>query len=106
MKSKTVPAKKHHSTTQASRPHLIIFRSNREIYGQITDRAGKILASANSLKMSEKNKIKVAEMVGKQLAGKAKKAGISKIVFDRKKYKYHGRVAALAKGARSGGLEF
>jgi len=88
-------------------PRLIVFRSNREIYGQIVNTKGKILASANSLKIKDKkNKTKIAEQVGKNLAQASKNHKIKQIIFDRRKYKYHGRIAALAKAARENGLKF
>jgi len=108
MISKNIDKKSEKNKTgQVIRPRLAVFRSNREIYAQIIDSDGKILAAASSLKINEKkNRSKIAESVGKQLAQIAFKAGIEKIVFDRRRYKYHGRVAALAKGAREGGLKF
>ncbi len=94
--------------TITSLPILSVFRSNREIYAQIADKnAGNILASANSLKIVErKNKSKIAEIVGQNIAKAAKKAGIEKVAFDRGCNKYHGRVKLLAKGARDAGLIF
>lgn len=93
---------------QTMRPQLYVFRSNKEIYAQILDRkSGKILASASSLKIKDKkNKTEVAKIVGQKLAEKAKEANISQIVFIRRGYKYHGRVAALAEAARESGLRF
>lgn len=107
--SKDLSEKKNNKNDrgQTVRPRLVVFRSNKEIYGQIVDNTGKILASASSLKIKEKNnKTKIAKQVGKNLAERAQKAGIKKIIFDRRKYKYHGRIAALAAGARAGGLKF
>ena len=90
-----------------SLPVLQVYRSNAQIYAQIVDRSGKVIASANSLKISQKkSKLEVAEIVGKNLADAAKKAKVQKVVFDRGGNKYHGRVAMLAKGARGGGLKF
>jgi large subunit ribosomal protein L18 len=94
------------------RPRLSIFRSNQKIYAQlIDDDAGKTLASYSSPKLAEgerkgKTKSEVSRLVGGELAKAAKKKKIKKVVFDRGGYKYHGRVKALAEGAREGGLEF
>jgi len=94
----------------AERPRLGIFRSNRGIFAQlIDDDAGKTLASASwtGLPASFKgDKSAQATEVGKQLAEAAKKAGIETVVFDRGGYLFHGRVKALADGAREGGLRF
>lgn len=88
-------------------PILQVYRSNTQIYAQVIDHSGKVIASANSLKISEKkSKSEVAEIVGKNLADAAKKIKVQKVVFDRGGNKYHGRVAMLAKGARGGGLKF
>lgn len=93
------------------RPRLTIFRSNAEIYAQIVDdNQGKTLVSCSSrLKEIGGQKITKTEqsvLVGKRLAEKAIAAGISKVVFDRNGFKYHGRIKALADGAREGGLQF
>ncbi|MBT4384778.1 50S ribosomal protein L18 [Candidatus Peregrinibacteria bacterium] len=91
----------------ASRPRLIVFRSLRFIYAQLLDdKTGKTLASAHDMKVTKGTKVERAEAVGKELGEKAKKAGIETCVFDRNGYKYHGRVKALADGARSAGLKF
>lgn len=88
------------------RPRLVVFRSNKSIYAQIVDDvAGRTLAAASSLKLSGLTK-DVAVQVGKEVAGKAKELGIEKVVFDRNGYLYHGRVKALADGAREAGLIF
>jgi large subunit ribosomal protein L18 len=92
------------------RPRLAVFRSNRYIYAQIIDdTVGKTLASASShetdLKASTLN-MSTAAKVGELLAGRAKDAGVSTVVFDRGGYKYHGKVKALADAARESGLEF
>ncbi|MFN4761581.1 50S ribosomal protein L18 [Gillisia sp. Q332] len=94
-----------------SRPRLVVFRSNKEIYAQIVDDVeGKTLAAASSrdkdVTSAEGNKIEKATLVGKSLAEKALKAGIETISFDRGGYLYHGRVKSLADGAREGGLKF
>jgi len=93
---------------QTERPLLYVFRSNKAIYAQIIDlKSAKILLSVNSLKIQEKkNKTQIAEIVGQKLAEKAKEIGISQVVFNRRGYKYHGRVAALADSARKNGLKF
>jgi large subunit ribosomal protein L18 len=94
----------------AERPRLVVFRSNRGIEAPLVDDlAGKTLAAASwlNLKKSFKgNKSEQAAEVGKLLAANAKKAKIETVVFDRGGYLYHGRVKALADGAREGGLEF
>jgi large subunit ribosomal protein L18 len=92
----------------AERPRLAVFRSNKGISAQlIDDAAGKTLAGASwtGVKASG-NKTDQASAVGKALAAAAKEAGIKRCVFDRGGYLYHGRVKALADGAREGGLEF
>ena len=94
----------------AERPRLVVFRSNRGIEAQLVDDdAGKTLASASHLALAKSfkgDKTAQAEAVGKALAAAAKKAGVDACVFDRGGYLYHGRVKALADGAREGGLEF
>jgi large subunit ribosomal protein L18 len=92
----------------AERPRLVVFRSNRGIFAQLVDDvSGRTLASAQwtSLPGSGGNKTEQAREVGKALAASAKKAGIERAVFDRAGYLYHGRVKALAEGAREGGLQ-
>lgn len=89
-------------------PRLVVFRSNKYIYGQIIDDInGKVLAavSEKELKESKGTKTEKATLLGKELASKAKKNKISKVRFDRAGYRYHGRVKAVADGAREGGLE-
>lgn len=90
-------------------PRLCVFRSNANIYAQIiNDEDGITLVSASSLENKDKigsNK-EAATLVGESLAKKAKAAGITKVVFDRGGYLYHGRVKALADACRDGGLEF
>ena len=94
----------------AERPRLVVFRSNRGIEAQLVDDgSGRTLASASwlALKKSFKgDKSAQATEVGKLLAAQAKQAGIAACVFDRAGYLYHGRVKALADGAREGGLQF
>lgn len=95
----------------ASVPRVSVFRSNRHIFVQVIDDAsGKTLVSS-AIKPDKKNTLKVnksekASAVGETLAKKAQDAGISKVVFDRGGYKFHGRVKALAEGLRKGGLKF
>jgi large subunit ribosomal protein L18 len=92
----------------ADRPRLTVFRSHRHIYGQlIDDEAGKTLFSASSLEVKNKaKKTDLAKEVGAKLAKTALKSGIKFAVFDRGRYKYHGRVKAFAEGAREAGLKF
>jgi large subunit ribosomal protein L18 len=93
----------------AERPRLAVFRSNRGIFAQLVDdEAGRTLAAASwlGLKSFSGNKTDQAAEVGKALAAAAKQAGIETCVFDRGGYLYHGRVKALAEGAREGGLRF
>ena len=90
-------------------PRLCVFRSNTNIYDQIiNDEEGITLVSASSQEFKDKNgsNVEAAKLVGESLAKKAKKAGITKVVFDRGGYLYHGRVKALADALRDGGLEF
>ena len=92
------------------RPRLNVFRSNTNIYAQIIDDVnGVTLASANTLEKEFEGatgNCEAAKKVGAVLAERAKAKGISEVVFDRGGYIFHGRVAALAEGAREGGLEF
>ena len=89
-------------------PRLHVFRSNKAIYAQlINDEAGLTLANASSTDIEAKGtKSEVAKQVGLAIAEKAKQSGLSSVVFDRGGYLYHGRVKALAEGAREGGLIF
>ncbi len=90
-------------------PRVCVFRSNTNIYAQIIDDIeGTTLVSASSLENKGVNgsNIEAAKLVGESLAKKAKKAGITKVVFDRGGYLYHGRVKALADALRENGLEF
>jgi large subunit ribosomal protein L18 len=98
------------------RPRLTVFRSVAHIYVQvIDDRSGQTLASASSLEPTVKGKmakgiaggnVKGAEMVGTAIAERLKEKGITKVVFDRNGFLYHGRVRAVAEAARTAGLEF
>ena len=102
-------AKRVRSTMQgtADCPRLSVFRSHRHISAQlIDDVAGKTLASASDLKTTTGKPLERAQTVGAELAANAKKAGITKVVFDRGSYLYHGRVKALAEAAREAGLVF
>jgi len=95
------------------RPRLSVFRSSAQIYAQvIDDEKGVTVASASSLEKTFREELKsganveAARRVGKEIAERAKKAGVEKVVFDRGGYLYHGRVKALAEGAREAGLDF
>ena len=93
----------------AERPRLAVFRSNRGIFAQLVDdERGRTVASADwlALRPFTGSKSEQAREVGKRLAAAAKSAGVTACVFDRGGYLYHGRVKALAEGAREGGLEF
>ena len=94
----------------AERPRLAVFRSNRGIFAQlIDDETGRTLAAASWLgaaKGASGNKTEQAARVGEALAKSARDAGIARCIFDRGGYLYHGRVKALAEGAREGGLKF
>jgi len=94
----------------SERPRLNVFRSNANIYAQIIDDVnGVTLVSANTLEKEFEGatgNIEAAKKVGLVLAERAKAKGIDQVVFDRGGYLYHGRIAALAEGAREGGLEF
>jgi len=91
-----------------ARPRLSVFRSNTGIYAQlIDDLAGKTLASASYKEVAKsENKVDQSVQVGKKLAEKALAAGVTEVVFDRGGFLYHGRVKALADGAREAGLKF
>lgn len=103
-----------HLSGSPERPRLVVFRSNKEIYGQIiNDLAGETLVATSSTKpeladqmKDAKSKVERAKVVGKHIAELAKEHNIEKVVFDRAGYLYHGRVKAFADGAREGGLNF
>jgi large subunit ribosomal protein L18 len=101
---------RRHIVGTAERPRLVVFRSNRGIEAQlVNDVEGKTLAAASHLGLKKSfkgTKSDQATEVGKLLAQAAKKAGVETVVFDRGGYLYHGRVKALADGAREGGLRF
>ncbi|NOT08493.1 MAG: 50S ribosomal protein L18 [Gemmatimonadales bacterium] len=95
----------------SERPRLVVFRSIKHIYAQLVDddRGVTLLGvsdGSEGMEAEVKGKVAKAKAAGKLLAGKAKAAGITKVVFDRGGYRYHGRVQAVADGAREGGLEF
>ncbi len=93
----------------AERPRVSVFRSNKAIYAQLVDDAeARTLAAVRSGEVEGKGlkKAEVAKKVGELLAQRAKDKGIERVVFDRSGYLYHGRVKALAEGAREGGLVF
>lgn len=104
---------RHKVKGTAERPRVLVFRSNRHIYAQvIDDDQGKVLVGLSSLSAAFKeagvsgDKKAQASAVGKLLAEELKKRGVTKIVFDRAGYRYHGRVKALAEVTRQEGLEF
>ena len=105
---------RRHLRGTTERARLSVFRSQLHIYAQLVDDStGKTLVSASSLKLEGLTPAKgetrmraQARAVGTLLAARAKEKGIHKVVFDRGGYRYHGRVAALAAGAREGGLQF
>ncbi|WP_298353741.1 50S ribosomal protein L18 [Rhodoblastus sp.] len=95
------------------KPRLSVFRSSKQIYAQIIDdERGVTLASASSLEKDNRGALKTganieaAKTIGKLIAERAVAAGVKEVVFDRGAYMYHGRVKALAEGAREGGLQF
>ncbi|MCS7012978.1 MAG: 50S ribosomal protein L18 [Chloroherpetonaceae bacterium] len=97
----------------AERPRLSVYRSLKHIYAQIIDdEKGETLVAITSNSkafapmLNGKKKVEVSREIGRMLAEKAKAKGITKVAFDRNGYRYHGRVKALADGAREGGLEF
>ena len=95
----------------AERPRLVVFRSLKHAYAQLVDDArGVVLMGVSDVSegiaVEGEGKVARAKAVGTLLAAKAKAAGVTKVVFDRAGYRYHGRVQAIAEGARAGGLEF
>lgn len=111
LKRKKRIRKKIHGTQE--RPRLCVFRSDKHIYAQvIEDENGVTLASASTLSPEyremekPKGKVEAAKRIGELIARKAKEKGISKVVFDRSGYIYHGRIQALADAARQAGLDF
>jgi large subunit ribosomal protein L18 len=102
---------RHKISGSSEKPRLSVFRSNSEIYVQlIDDVSGKTLVSASSqdkdLKAQKVTRLEKSKMVGAAIARKAVELGLKTVVFDRSGYLYHGRVKALAEGAREGGLQF
>ena len=100
-------------TGTEERPRLVVFRSNMHMYAQIVDDlTHATLVAASTLTLSKQGDAKVhcnkagAELVGKEIARLAKEKNISRVVFDRNGYIYHGKIKAVADGAREGGLEF
>ena len=89
----------------ADRPRLVVDRSHKAIYAQILDLQGEVLLAANSLKSKTANPIESAKAVGEKIAELALAKNIKQVAFDRKHYRYHGRVKALAEGAREKGLK-
>jgi large subunit ribosomal protein L18 len=90
----------------AARPRLVIYRSLKHIYAQLVDDVGQRTLLSVADNGTSGKKVERATAVGRKLAEQAKAAGIGSVVFDRAGYRYHGRVKALADGAREGGLEF
>ncbi len=92
----------------SERPRLAVFKSNKAVYAQLVDDAkGHTVAAANSIELGSKgSNIDSAKLVGSKLAERAKVAGVKTVLFDRSGYQYHGKVKALADGAREGGLKF
>ncbi|MGL4322619.1 MAG: 50S ribosomal protein L18 [Beijerinckiaceae bacterium] len=95
------------------RPRLSVFRSSKQIYVQVIDDVkGVTIAAASSIEKDLRSSLKTganvdaATQIGKLVAERAKKAGVTAVVFDRGQYRYHGRVKAVAEGAREGGLDF
>jgi large subunit ribosomal protein L18 len=94
-----------------ARPRLAVFRSNKHVYAQVIDDvAGRTVASASTMETDVKGgstaTVDAAKSVGKRVGERAKAAGVSAVVFDRGGFRYHGRVAGVADGAREAGLEF
>jgi large subunit ribosomal protein L18 len=93
-------------TGSVERPRLVVYRSLKHIYAQLVDdAAGRTIMTVTDAAAEGKKSVKAVE-VGKRIAARAPDAGITRVVFDRGGYKYHGRVKAVADGAREGGLEF
>ena len=119
LKKKSAQQDRRHRRVRArvngttERPRLNVYRSLSNIFAQvIDDLSGKTLASASTIdsavaaQIVGKNQVEAAKIVGQIVAERAKAAGVKAVVFDRGGYQYHGRVAALAEGAREGGLDF
>ena len=102
---------RHRLTTHGTRPRLSIFRSGRHIYAQVIDDTQAVTLAAASTnekdgKEAKSWNVEAATSVGRKIAERAKKAGVTQVMFDRGGYIYHGRIKALADAARQGGLEF
>ena len=100
-----------HNAVRAVRPRLSVHRTGKAIYAQVIDDVkGVTVAAASSLdadlKLENGGNVEAATKVGKLVAERAKKAGVKQVQFDRGSYLYHGRVKAVAEGAREGGLDF
>ena len=111
-KGKFVARKRRHIRVRkrvygtAQRPRLVVTRSNRHMVAQVVnDDLGHTLVSASTLEAEQMKKVDAARQVGERIAKRALEAGITAVVFDRGGNKYHGRVAAVADGARDGGLK-
>lgn len=105
LKNRVRIRKKISGSTQ--KPRLCVFKSSKNIYAQLVDDvSGKTIVSASTLKLSASGNREGAKEVGKVIAEAAKKANVESVVFDRSGYVYHGRVKALAEGARKAGLKF
>ena len=95
----------------AERPRLAVFRSNRHIYAQLIDDVqGRTIVSASTVEVDARGgataTVEAAKAVGKRIGERARAAGVASVVFDRGGFRYHGRVAGVADGAREAGLEF
>jgi large subunit ribosomal protein L18 len=95
----------------AIRPRLAVFRSSKHVYAQVVDDvAGRTIASASTIEVESRSgttaNVDAAKAVGKRIGERAKAAGIESVVFDRGGFRYHGRVAGVAEGARDAGLQF
>jgi large subunit ribosomal protein L18 len=91
---------------KSKRPIIKVFRSNKYLYAQIVDLQGKTILTVSDRELKEKSRLIRAQETGKLLAKQALEKKIKVVSFDRRSYQYHGRVKALAEGAREGGLEF
>ncbi|NUQ63759.1 MAG: 50S ribosomal protein L18 [Pirellulales bacterium] len=101
------------TTVENRRPRMNVFRSNKHMYVQIIDdEAGRVLASASTVERAFRDQqsyggnVAAATIVGRLIGQRAVEAGIKRVAFDRREYRYHGRIAALAAAAREAGLEF
>ena len=107
MRTKRHNRLRHKVSGTAARPRLAVFRSNKFVYAQIIDDvAGKTLAAVDSRKESKGTPVEKAKAIGAEIAKKATAAKVTEVVFDRGGFRYQGVVAALADGAREGGLKF